>query len=72
MSNNTDTATNGGELPSDEDGYMVRILTEPPNNRSRFSEWAEVGAFPGDVWELIGPSGDVEERYVNADIEQSK
>ena len=56
--------------PTDDDGYTARILTEPPKNRNRFSEWAEASGFVGDVWELVGPDGEVQERYLHTDTDR--
>jgi len=52
------------ERPTDSDGYTARILTVPPSNRARFAEWADASGFDDDVWELVGPDGNVVERYV--------
>lgn len=56
----------GADRPTDSDGYTTRILCEP-KDRENFEEWAAASGFPGDVWELIGPDGEVVERYVHAE-----
>lgn len=56
----------GTDRPTDCDGYTTRILCEP-KDRENFEEWAAARCFPGDVWELIGPDGEVVERYVHGE-----
>jgi hypothetical protein len=62
-------SSDGIERPTDSDGYTVRILTVPPSNRARFTEWAKASAFDGDQWALIGPNGNVVERYLPSNTE---
>jgi len=52
----------GAHRPTDDDGYSVRIHSEPPD-RDLFTEWAKASALSGEVWELVDANGEVVERY---------